>query len=280
LMPRVIRDLIRSCRPKDWVKNVFVLAPVIFSESFRLKAFTATGLAAGCFCLWSSAIYLLNDVIDAEADRSHPRKRHRPIAAGRIAPAAAVGLALTLIGMGFAVAALALPRPLLLFGMLYLGNSLAYCLWLKHRVIVDVLVIGIGFVIRLLAGCAAVGVEPSAWLVVCGFSLALVLGFGKRRTEVANLEGASEYRLPLRVYDTQKLDTLLGIGCSVCLLSYMLYTIDPETIRLHGTRYLIYTVPLVAYGLFRFVFKVQEGKGDGPVEILTGDRVFALDGLL
>lgn len=256
-----------------------MLAPVVFSESFRLDAFAATGVAVGCFCLWSSAIYVLNDVIDAEADRAHPRKCHRPIAAGRIAPAAAVGLTLVLVGIGF-TAALALPRPFVLFGALYLGNSLAYCLWLKDRVIVDVLVIGIGFVIRLLAGCVAVGVEPSAWLVVCGFSLALVLGFGKRRTEVVNLGRASEYRPLLRIYDAQKLDTMLGIGCSVCLLSYMLYTIDPGTIRLHGTRYLVYTVPFVAYGLFRFIFKVQEGKGDGPVEILAGDPVFALDGLL
>ena len=279
-MPEFVRDLTRSGRPKEWLKNLFVLAPVIFSESFHLKAFLTTGLAVVCFCLWSSAVYLFNDIVDAEADRSHPRKRHRPIAAGRITPATAAGLAMTLTGLGILLSLLLLPRLFLIFGLLYLGNSLAYCLWLKHRIIVDVLVIGIGFVIRLLAGCAAVGVEPSSWLVVCGFSLALVLGFGKRRAEVANLEQTSEYRPLLKVYNTQKLDTLLGIGCSVCLLSYMLYTIDPETIRLHGTRYLLYTVPFVAYGLFRFVFKVQDGEGDGPVEILTGDPIFALNGLL
>jgi 4-hydroxybenzoate polyprenyltransferase len=183
-------------------------------------------------------------------------------------------------GSGFALATTALPPSFRLLGLIYLGNSLAYCLWLKHRVIVDVLLIGIGFVLRLLAGCAAIDVPPSHWLVVCGFSLALVLGFGKRRTEVANLESSSEYRPLLRVYDAHKLDTLLSIVCSVCLLSYMLYTIDPQTVSRHGTSLLIYTVPFVAYGLFRFVFKAQEGKGDGPVEILAGDPVFALDVLL
>src|SRR5262249_33704356 len=153
-------------------------------------------------------------------------------------------------------------------------NSLAYCLVLKHKVIVDVLMIATGFVLRILAGCSAIDCQASTWILVCGFSLALLLGFGKRRAELVRVRQRHGFRPALENYDNAKLDVLLAICASLCLLSYMLYTVASETMALHGTRHLLYTVPFVAYGLFRFVFKVQEGKGDGPTDILLHDPVF------
>jgi 4-hydroxybenzoate polyprenyltransferase len=161
-----------------------------------------------------------------------------------------------------------------------LANSLLYCLWFKYRVLVDALGIAVGFLLRLLAGCAAIAVEPSNWLIVCGFSMALFLAFGKRRLEIAGLTSAEEYRGVLGVYSIPKLDAVLAITCAVSLLSYMLYATAPDTIARHGTKHLVYTSVFVFYGLFRYLFKVLEGKGDGPTDVLVRDPVFLLNGLL
>jgi 4-hydroxybenzoate polyprenyltransferase len=276
-----VRDLIQLCRPKDWVKNVFVLIPFLFTTSlYHVSSYGTMALAVGCFCLWSSAVYFVNDLLDADMDRQHPRKCQRPIAAGRVRPELAVAMAVLLALQAALLAYLFLPSAFLGIGGLYLANSLAYCLVLKHKVIVDVLLIAIGFVLRLLAGCVAIACQPSSWILICGFSLALVLGFGKRRAEVACLSQRREFRPALECYDNAKLDVLLAICCSICMLSYILYTVAAETIAFHGTRQLIYTIPFVIYGLFRFVFKVQEGKGDGPTEILLGDPIFLMNGLM
>jgi 4-hydroxybenzoate polyprenyltransferase len=279
--PSLAVDFLQLCRPKDWVKNVFVLLAVLFTEAlYQPSTYAVLMLAFSCFCLWSSAIYLVNDTLDANRDRQHPRKRQRAIAAGRIRPAVALSMAGVLVAVAALAAAVLLPPLFLLIGFLYLANSLVYCLFLKHEAIVDVFLIAVGFVLRILAGCAVLACQPSSWIIICGFSLALVLGFGKRRAEVVNLRSPSDVRPSLRCYDSAKLDVLLAICCSVCLLSYLLYTLAAETVERHGTRGLIYTLPFVAYGLFRFVFKVQDGKGDGPTDILLHDRNFLLNGLL
>jgi 4-hydroxybenzoate polyprenyltransferase len=276
-----VRDWASLFRPREWLKSVFVLAPFLFSQSpFNLPLLGQGLIACFCFCLLASAVYAVNDIVDAEADQAHPRKKHRPIASGAISPlAAGVGaflLVVTAFGLAFATLA---PAFLLLAG-LYVVNSLAYCLILKHRVILDVIVIAVGFVIRLLAGCVAIGVVPSSWLVVCGFSLALVLGFGKRRMEIAGLREKAKFRPALRSYDAAKLDTLSAIVTALTLVAYLLYTVSGETVARHHTGNLIYTIPFVAYGLFRYLFKTQEGKGDGPADVLCKDPVFALNGVL
>lgn len=279
--PHLLRDVCRTCRPQHWAKNIFVLAPLLFSQSFsRPAAIVAGAMAFACFCLWSSAIYCLNDVLDAGADRQHPRKRERPVASGRLSVIFVLGLGFALAGAAGFLAVYALPIAFVLFGVAYLANSVAYCVRFKHKVIIDVLSIAIGFVIRLDAGCAAVAVQPTPWLIVCGFSLALLLGFGKRRLEIEALQEAVRYRPALQSYSVDKLNILLGVASSICLMAYMLYTISPQTIELHKTDKLLYTVPFVAYGIFRYVFKVQEGKYDGPVEILLKDSKFMLNGLL
>jgi 4-hydroxybenzoate polyprenyltransferase len=274
------RDLVRLARPWEWSKNVFVLAPLLFSLSFfSLASVGASLVATGCFCLWASAVYFFNDILDAKSDRRHPRKCKRPIAAGRLSPATAGASAVLLVAVAGLVAWTLLPVYFLTLGGLYLLNSLLYCLVFKHRAICDVLAIAVGFVLRLLAGCAAIGVEPSSWALVCGFGLALTLGFGKRRAEIGKLDRPDDYRPALRFYNVQKLDMLLAITCCLCLLSYILYTVSPETVAMHGTNRLVFTIPFVVYGLFRFLFKVQEAQGDGPVEILTNDSAFAFNGV-
>jgi 4-hydroxybenzoate polyprenyltransferase len=276
-----VRDWVSLFRPREWLKSGFVLAPFLFSQSPCNLPLLAQGLiACFCFCLLASAVYAVNDIVDAAADRVHPRKKHRPIASGAISPLAAGAGAFLLVGaaLGLAVATLA-PAFLLLAG-LYVANSLAYCLFLKHRVILDVIVIAGGFVIRLLAGCVAIGVRPSSWLVACGFSLALVLGFGKRRMEIVGLRDGTRFRPALRSYDAAKLDTLSAIVTALTLVTYMLYTVAGDTVARHHTGNLIYTIPFVAYGLFRYLFKTQEGRGDDPTDVLLKDPVFALNGVL
>jgi 4-hydroxybenzoate polyprenyltransferase len=273
--------LLKLCRPRQWAKNVFLLMPLFFSLSHgSLGAVLATAMAFACFCLWTSAVYCVNDVLDAPADRTHPRKRNRPIAAGQVASSLALGFAFVLVTLAALISTTFLPVAFLGLGGLYLLNSLAYCLLLKRRVIVDVLSIAIGFVLRLLAGCAAIGVQPSSWIIVCGFSLALLLGYGKRRLELDAVERPTDYRPTLDSYTVDKLNLLLSVTAALCLLSYALYTVSPQTILLHRTENLLFTVPFVAYGVFRYLFKVQEGQHDGPVEVLLKDRIFMVNGLL
>jgi decaprenyl-phosphate phosphoribosyltransferase len=281
LRNQVFVDLVVLCRPWQWVKNCFVLAPLLFSPgAWQPSAAGRSLLALLCFCLWSSSVYCLNDLLDAKKDSRHPRKQHRPIPSGRVPAHLAAGLAILLAVGTTLAAALLLPMPVFWIGVLYLANSLVYCLLLKHRVIVDVISIAAGFVLRLLGGCAAIAVPASPWLLVCGFTLALLLGFGKRRLELDGLQSPAGYRSTLESYDAVKLNMLLSITSSVCLLSYMLYTVAPHTVALHKTDRLVFTVPFVAYGIFRYLFKVQEGQFDGPVEVLAKDYVFALNGLL
>jgi 4-hydroxybenzoate polyprenyltransferase len=271
---RGLVDLVRLARPKHWVKNGFVLAPMLFArpEPLDLALFRA-GVAFAAFCLLASAIYCINDVVDAPADRLHPKKRLRPVAAGRVAPKLAI-----LWGLALAVAAAALVARFLspTFALIlaaYAGNNILYNLLLKRRVIADILSIAAGFVLRLVAGSAAIGVPPSSWLLVCGFSLALFLGFGKRRSELALSESGLKSRPTLAYYSTTKLDSLMSISASLTLMSYMLYTVAPETQRVHDTANLVYTVPPVFYAVFRYIFKVQEARGESPEELLLSDWV-------
>ena len=278
---RKLLEIFKLCRPHQWTKNVFVLAPLLFSQRFTdaVSLFDSL-IAVACFCLVCSAVYIFNDLFDAEADRRHPQKQERPIAAGRVSAAQAIGV----IGVLLTVATLAglalLPVAFVALAGVYIANSVLYCVWIKHKVIVDVMSIAAGFVFRLLAGCAAIAVVPTSWIIVCGFSLALVFGFGKRRIEVAQ-EVTSDHRPSLQSYSPAKLDTLLAITTAVCLLSYMIYTVAPDTVQRHRTENLIYTIPFVAYALFRYLFKTQEGKGGvGPAELLISDWVFLATGLL
>jgi 4-hydroxybenzoate polyprenyltransferase len=266
--------LIRLARPKHWVKNGFVAAPLLFArpEPFE-KAMGLAAIAVAVFSLLASAIYCFNDVLDAESDRAHPTKRTRPVASGDVSAGLAVAWGLLLAGGALALAWWQLPHPFLAVFGAYVVNNALYNAYVKHVAIADVISIATGFVLRLVAGAIAIGVVASSWLLVCSFSLALFLGFGKRRSELALAEQGRAYRKVLEAYGTSTLDSAMSISATLTLMCYMLYTIAPETQATHHTANLVFTVPPVFYAMFRFIFKVQAAKGETPEELLLSDPV-------
>lgn len=242
-----------ACRPPEWSKNVFVAAPLVFSGRLdEAAAVTHAALAVAGFCAVASAGYLTNDVRDADCDRHHPTKRHRPVAAGELPPAFALVLAGCLGVAGLGLAAAAGPGVAALVAA-YAGLTAAYSLWLKSQVILDVLAIAAGFVLRVLAGSAAVGAEPSRWLVVCTVMLAVFLGFAKRRQEVASeLHIATASRPVLEHYSLPFLDQMIPVATAGTVLSYVLYAADSPVI---GDRMLPTAAP-VLYGVFRYLWLV------------------------
>jgi 4-hydroxybenzoate polyprenyltransferase len=277
----MLRVWFQALRIKHWVKNFFVLAPFLLGAHFGLNEYLPRALeGAFLFCLMSSAVYLFNDVVDARADQKHPIKRNRPIASGKISPVLASGvyaglLALSLLG------AFRLSFPFAMILCLYAANNVLYSFFLKKKTVLDVMSIAIGFVMRVFAGGFLVEVDVSNWLVICVFSLSLLIGFGKRRSEFEDLGEAA--RLTRRVnesYSIPKLNVLLGSSASIAILAYMLYAVSPETRLLHGTDKIIFTTPLVVYCIYRFTLKVQEGERGEPVELVLGDQGFVFAGLL
>lgn len=265
--------LLRIARPQQWTKNLFVLAPLLFSGRLGDPgAITGAIVAFCCFCLASSAVYVFNDIGDAAADRMHPVKRYRPLAAGTLSP----GLAWSWCGL-LAVASLltALAAGTELAGLcgLYLALMAAYCSVLKRVVILDAMLIAIGFVIRVIGGAAAIGVTPSHWLILCAFLLALYLAFAKRRQELLSLgEQASRHRAALGAYGVTFLDQVSTILLSAIVVCYALYTVSPDTVSRVGSSNMIYGTLFVLYGLLRYLHLVQaSGHGGEPAKLLAGD---------
>jgi HAD superfamily hydrolase (TIGR01490 family) len=248
-------DYLRLMRPHQWVKNAFVFIGVVFGHAWNVPEFmVAALLAAAAFSVVSSAIYIVNDYADRERDRLHPTKRHRPLAAGRVSPRIALGLA---AGLALAGATLAFNAGGLVLAIVaaYALMNLGYSFLLKNIVILDVFVIAAGFLLRILAGTVGIGIAPSKWLLVCGLFLTLFLGFTKRRSELLAVTGEFIiHRKALLSYNPALLDKMIGISAGAALMSYSLYTMSPETVREHGTASLIYTIPFVVYGMFRYLY--------------------------
>ena len=271
---------VRSLRPTQWVKNLLLFAGVLFAG--RLTDIEALFRAAEgfiAFSLLSGAVYLFNDLRDLEADRLHPRKRLRPLASGALTPGAAwLGLALVLVAAAILSAHLG-PRFALTAGA-YLGLNLGYSLGLKHVVLVDVITIAAGFVLRAIAGVELLvplvpDVELSPWLLVCTFFLALFLACGKRRQELLlqDQDLAGGRRRVLLAYTAPYLDTLVTVSMATTLLAYAIYTIWPATVEKFQTTGLLWTIPFVTYGLFRYLWllRVQDG-GEDPSQAIVSDR--------
>ena len=268
---------LRLVRPKQWTKNGFVLAGVVFAE----KAFSTTQvayalLAFAVFCALSGAVYAANDVLDVEEDRKHPLKRFRPVASGAISPRSALAFAVVLAMAALAVGFLVLPVGVGIAGIAYLLLQVFYTTILKHTAILDVMSISAGFVIRALAGVAAVGVAISPWLIVCTGLLTLFLGFSKRRHELAVLgDIASTHRKNLREYSVELLDEMMNIMVSATIIAYTMYTFFA-----HQDRWMMASIPFVVYGVFRYMLLVHRDGGGNPDTLLLRDRPLQITLLL
>ena len=272
----ILRHLFTVSRPHQWSKNLFVLAPLLFSRNLGDPgALTNACIAFACFCLASSAIYVVNDIQDAKADRLHPLKRMRPIAAGYLSPGMAWAWAILLTAGSLALAQSLGMQVLALCGT-YLILMLGYCFHLKRVVILDAILIAGGFVIRVAGGAAAISVAPSHWLIICAFLLALYLAFAKRRQEMLTLSDATGHRAALGAYTLPFLEQVNTILLAALLLSYALYTVAPETIARCGTDLLVYGTLFVLYGLLRYLHLIQTaGNGGDPGKLLVSDKPLA-----
>ena len=248
-------DFLRLMRPHQWAKNAFVFVGLLFGHAWAIPELAlAALLAAAAFSATASAVYIVNDYADRERDRVHPKKRLRPLASGQVDAGAALVLAAVLALAGAALALAAGPIVLALV-VFYGAMNLAYSFSLKSVVILDVFIIAAGFILRILAGTLGIGVPPSQWLLVCSLFLTLFLGFTKRRSELLSVSADFiTHRKALLHYNPALLDKMIGICAGAALMSYSLYTMSPATARVHGTENLIYTIPFVAYGMFRYLY--------------------------
>jgi 4-hydroxybenzoate polyprenyltransferase len=275
----MLAGLLRSLRPAQWAKNAFVLAPLAFAGGLGQPGALTRALGAfAAFCAASSAVYLVNDLRDREQDRNHPRKRHRPIAAGTL-PAGVAGVAAAVLGAGALAAAAALGREFAAALLAYLALQGLYTLWLKRMVILDALAIALGFVLRVYAGAAAVAVAVSEWLFLCTIFLALFLAFSKRRHELVLLaDGAASQRGVLAEYSPVFLDQMINVVTASAVVCYALYAVAPETVAKHGGRSLLATIPLVLFGIFRYLFLVYQRQEErNPTEAILRDPPFLIN---
>jgi decaprenyl-phosphate phosphoribosyltransferase len=275
----MVLAVLKSLRFHQWVKNLFVLGPLVFARRVDdPRAVVSAALAVACFCLLSSAVYVFNDIVNVDKDRAHPLKRLRPIASGALPVAGARVLAAVLALLGLSGSYLVAPT-LVPIAAAYLAQNVAYSFWLKHVPFVDVACISTGFLLRVLGGACAIPVDPSAWVLVCTLLLAAFLGFGKRAHElrVAGTRGGNQ-RLVLDRYPPNVLRVLLYLLAVLTVLAYVLYTQSPHALTFFGTRRLALTVPFVVFGVFRFIWIVQ-GKVDSesPTDSMLRDPPFLIN---
>ena len=269
-----IFELLRLMRPYQWVKNAFVFTGLLFGHAWHDPGMASRVVVAFiAFCLVSSTVYIINDIIDLEQDRHHPKKNQRPLVSGQASITSAIILAAALSTLGFGLA-YAASKIVLLILVAYALMNIAYSLRLKHVVIMDVFIIATGFMLRILAGTLAVGIPPSQWLLLCGMMVTLFLGFTKRRAEIIALaEDKTAHRRVLEHYSPVLLDKMIGVTAAGLIMSYSLYTMNPDTIRIHGTSNLIYTVPFVMYGVFRYIYLLHhQSRGGDPSHDLVRDH--------
>lgn len=267
--------LLRAMRPKQWTKNTIVFAGLVFDAQLLMVEPLLTVIATFfLLCLASSSIYIINDLIDVERDRQHPRKRHRPIASGQLSVPMATIAAFVLPLITLALSAL-LNTWLAAIVLVYLVLHIAYTFWLKHIVIVDVLTIAAGYVLRVAAGTVVIHVTNfSPWLYLSVALLALFLAVGKRRQELLLLaEKAGSIRVTFEHYNLPLLDDMLRMVMVSVLITYTIYTIETESPVLAGTNLALLTVPFVLYGIFRYLYLMHvKGEGSAPDEVLLKDK--------
>lgn len=275
--PFVLAAVIAAMRPRQWVKNFVVFAALLFAG--RLTDRESLLAAAGAFllfCATSGAIYIVNDLADAERDRHHPIKSRRPIASGDLGRVQAI-VAVAVLLVGALMVAFTLSPPFGAVLLTYAALNLAYSFRLKDVVIIDVMVIASGFVLRAVGGGVVIGVEISTWLILCTILLSLFLAFCKRRQELETLDDAEAHRTALKDYSVGFIDQMINVVTASTVTAYMFYTVSPEVESKLHTEHLYLTVPFVLYGIFRYLFLVhQRGEGGNPTQALLTDRPLLL----
>ncbi|MCE5218024.1 decaprenyl-phosphate phosphoribosyltransferase [bacterium] len=270
---KTLAAILKTMRPKQWTKNLLLFAALLFAKQFtNLQAIGQVVIAFALFCVLSGTVYLVNDVVDREQDRKHPRKCKRPVASGALSPRTAIAAAVIMAPLSIA-GCFALNTATGAVATAYLGLTLAYHFWLKHLVILDALAVAGGFVFRAVAGAEAISVVISPWLLMCTLLLALFLSFTKRRQEIVLLEDdAYATRQILAEYTPHLLDQMIATVTACTIMSYCLYTISERTVHEVGSRDLLLTIPIVIYGVFRYLYLVhRHGQGDAPDQVLLND---------
>jgi decaprenyl-phosphate phosphoribosyltransferase len=275
------RAILLTLRPRQWVKNSFVLAPLVFAKQlFEVPALLAALAATLAFCALSGAVYAFNDVRDAELDRRHPLKRHRPVAAGQLGERAALATAGILAAVSLGACAY-LARELALVAALYLAVNLAYSLFLKRVAFLDVLLIASGFLLRVVGGAFAIGVVVSPWLLACTALLASLLGFGKRAHELAQTRAVGDEattRVALAGYREPVLRWILVVLATITAVCYGFYTVDARTVEFFGTSQLIWTTPFCVAGIYRFLqLAAWRPRLESPTEAILRDPLFLMN---
>ncbi len=267
-------DLIKLARPGQWIKNWVLLAALIFAGTLRDTQRLWLALAAvGIFCLLSSAVYTINDLIDRESDKQHPLKKDRPLASGRVGATQAIVMVVILLAAGL-IPAWYINWQFGTVAVAFVLLNIAYSIKLKDLVIIDVVMLALSFVLRAYAGAVAISVPASKWLLITTFMLALFLGFGKRRHELTLLEStAGAHRKSLSHYSPYLLDQIIGVTTASVLVVYMLYTFSDEVSVKLGTQNLYLTIPFVVYGIFRYLYLIHRlDEGGSPTRVLFADK--------
>lgn len=269
---KTISAVVASLRPKQWTKNLFLFAGILFSQHLNdIPMLRTVFLAFAAFCLLSGAVYLVNDIADVDRDKNHPLKALRPLASGALGIRAALLSAILLSAVSLAASFL-LGRIFFITALSYFALQIAYSLHLKKIVILDVFCIASGFMLRVIAGAVVINVEISSWLIICTTFLSLFLALSKRRHELENIDDAGGHRKVLDDYSPYLLDQMISVVTASTVVSYALYTMSPETVSKFGTKNLILTIPFVLFGIFRYLYLVhKKGEGGNPENILVSD---------
>ncbi|OGF50734.1 MAG: phosphoribose diphosphate--decaprenyl-phosphate phosphoribosyltransferase [Candidatus Firestonebacteria bacterium RIFOXYA2_FULL_40_8] len=278
----IVKYIFLSLRPKQWTKNFLIFAALIFSQKLNNpNCVTETIIGFLIFCIISGSIYTLNDIVDKEKDKLHPKKSKRPIASGKLPVSYAI-LSFIFFSVLGVVSAFNLETNFGWVAVIYIALQILYTFNLKNVVILDIFVIAIGFVLRVVAGAEIITVEVSSWLLVCTLFLSLFLALGKRRFELLKLDKkATSHRSSLKEYNVSLLDQMITVVTSATVVAYAIYTLSPETKQHFHTENLIYTLPFVLYGVFRYLYLIyQKETGGNPEEILVTDIPLIIDILL
>ncbi len=267
----MLLNVVKLIRVQHWIKNLFIFVPLIFALKFTdLNLVLKSILAFFSFSLASSFVYIVNDIVDKEKDQTHPKKKNRPIAKGSISVINAIVLSVFIIAAAIGIS-ISLNIPTFSVVLAYLIMNTFYSFILKNVVLIDVFTIAMGFVLRVVAGALAINVEISNWVLLTTFFISLFLGFGKRRCELDLVNDGKDYRPVLDHYSIQLLDYMIVVSLTLTIIAYSLYVVDPEIISKFKTDKLMYTIPIVVYGVFRYLHSIYVKKEGEPSEIVFSD---------